>query len=78
MRLDLFRGPEWRSFYRWMETLYGIGLIVWIARVAALAMIYVWPTWDQCICAVWVVVAVVLSWAWFKVVRRAANAGEFD
>ncbi len=78
MRPDLFRGTKWRPLHRWLATLVGVSFIVYIARVAAAAMVHTWPAWDLSIYGVSVVGVVLLGWAWFKVVQKAANAGEFD
>jgi hypothetical protein len=78
MRASGFSGAKWRRPRRWLYTLGGVCSIVTISRVAAGEMIRVWPNWDQIIYGVFVVNALLLSWAWFKRVHKAVEDGEYD
>ncbi len=78
MRPNLFRGPKWRGFRKWIETLFGISVIISLCSELAKDLSGIWPSLTAIIVMVAVIVVVVLGWLWFKRVRGAAEDGEFD
>jgi hypothetical protein len=74
----LFRTPEWKQVWGWSRMVGGVCLILILSVEAAKEMVRVWPNWDWVIWAVFVAIALLLSFGWTKQVRKAIEEGEFD
>ncbi len=78
MRPKVFRSTKWRQVCGLTEMIGGIGLIVTASRFAAEQAVQMWPGLDLAVYGVLTVIAILLSWAWVKIVLKAIEEGEFD
>ncbi len=78
MRAPFFRGPTVTVFLTWRAIIAGIIFIACIGWAIGAEIVKEWPDWGCIICVVLAAGVVFLSWLWFKMVRRAAEDGEFD